>query len=75
MLSELGMRALRHRQRLDRRVAADPTELLAHVRRELGPVAVGVDDRVFQAGAGSSAPRFCPLVDMGHPPGAIVISG
>ena len=49
--SELGMRWLRQGQGLHRRVAADAAELLAHERRELGPVSVRVDDRMVQAGA------------------------
>jgi hypothetical protein len=36
---------------LGRRIPADAPELLAHDRRVLEPVAVGVDDRVAQAGA------------------------
>jgi hypothetical protein len=38
------------RQPLDCRVTADAPELLAHDRRVLDPVAVGVDDRMTQAG-------------------------
>ena len=51
MPSELGMRCARQGQGLHRRVAADAAELLAHERRELGPVSVRVDDRMVQAGA------------------------
>ena len=45
-----GNALARQGQGLHRRVAADAAELLAHERRELGPVSVRVDDRMVQAG-------------------------
>ena len=41
----------RHVQSLDGRVAPDAAKLLTHERVELGPVSVGIDDRVAQAAA------------------------
>src|SRR6266508_5089941 len=50
-LERVGNARARHVERLDRRVPADPAKLLAHQRMELGPVSVGVDDRMAQAAA------------------------